>query len=82
MCAGNSSSDSSFGGNVQALVTGVVYYPNGNLHFNGTSHGGTTGCIEILANSIEMRGNASMAPNCGGYSALSFGDSTSLGLVR
>ena len=79
--AGNSSSATGLGGSTQANVTGVVYYPNGALAFNGTSSGGAGGCLEIIANSIEMRGNSSLAANCG-YSALSFGDATSLGLVK
>ena len=79
--AGNSSSGSGFGGTTQANVTGVVYYPNGAVAFNGTSSGGSAGCLEIIANSIQMQGNSSMASNCG-YSALSFGDATSLGLVQ
>ena len=70
--AGNSSNRSSFNGNTGTKLTGVVYYPNGALDFGGTSQGGTTGCLEVIARSIQLQGNSGMASNCSAYGALSF----------
>jgi Flp pilus assembly protein TadG len=80
--AGNSTSSSSFGGNTGSTITGVVYYPKGALSFYGTSGAGTSGCLEVIANSVSLVGNSTMAPNCGGFGALTFGDASALGLVR
>ena len=80
--AGNSTAASGFGGSTAALVTGVVYYPQGSLSFNGTPQGGSSGCLEVIAYEITMLGNSSMSDQCGGYGALSFGDASALGLVK
>jgi Flp pilus assembly protein TadG len=69
---GNSTSASSFGGNSSPSMTGVVYDPNADLTFGGTAQGGTSGCLEVIAKSVTLHGNASMASNCSAYGALSF----------
>jgi len=80
--AGNSTATSGFGGNVGSTLSGVVYYPNGSMGFYGTSQAGSNGCLELIAASIILQGNSSMASNCGGYGALTFGDVSPLGLVK
>jgi Flp pilus assembly protein TadG len=80
--AGNSTASSSFGGNTGSTISGVVYYPNGPLSFYGTPQAGSTGCLEVIASSISLGGNSSLASNCGGYGALTFGDAGPLGLVK
>ena len=70
--AGNSASSSSFHGNTSPALTGVVYYPNGALEFGGTAQGGSTGCLEVIAASVEMKGNSELAANCARYDAVPF----------
>lgn len=75
--AGNSSNGSSFNGNTGTKLTGVVYYPNGALNFGGTSQGGTAGCLEVIAKSVQLQGNSSMAAKCADYGVLGFPSETS-----
>ena len=80
--AGNSSSASSFGGNTGSTIAGVIYYPKGNMSFQGTPQFGSSGCLEVIAYAVTLQGNSTMASNCGAYGASTFGDAGSLGLVR
>ena len=69
---GNSASTSVFRGNTSPALTGVVYYPNGALDFGGTAQVGSPGCLEVIAASVELKGNSSMEANCARYGALPF----------
>lgn len=76
--AGNSTAANSFLGNTSPSLTGVVYFPNSDLDFGGTAQGGTTGCLEVIAKSVTLKGNASMASNCSAYGTLPFSSDTSI----
>jgi Flp pilus assembly protein TadG len=75
--AGNSTSANSFLGNTSPSLTGVVYFPNSDLNFGGTAQGGTTGCLEVIAKSVTLKGNASTASNCSAYGTLVFSSDAS-----
>lgn len=66
-------------GNSPPLLTGIVYFPNADLTFSGTSQTGTQGCLEIVANSVTFAGTTSLAvgSNCSAYGALAFSSTTS-----
>ncbi len=68
--AGNSTDSSQFYGNTAPSLTGVVYYPKGALDFGGTAGGGSTGCLEVIAKSITLKGNPSLAAVCKDYGTL------------
>lgn len=74
---GSSTSASSFLGNTSPSLTGVVYLPNSDINFGGTAQGGTTGCLEVIAKSVALHGNASMASNCLSYGTVAFSSDTS-----
>lgn len=83
--AGNSTATSVFRGNTSPSLTGVVYYPNGKLDFGGTAQGGSRGCLEIIAASVEMGGSSTMSSRCSDYGALRFssgGGPATVALVR
>lgn len=81
--ASSSSDASGFGGNSDVQLTGVVYYPNGALNFRGTPAGGSRGCLNVVAASITLQGNSSMASACADYGTLTFaGQAAVASLVR
>jgi hypothetical protein len=83
--ASTSNVSGTFGGNSSAATTGVIYYPNGNLTFHGTTgSSGANGCLEVIASVVTLTGNSNMASNCAGMGAASFGSlsSTPVTLVR
>lgn len=65
--ASNSSTGMSFGGNASTLMTGLIYDPNADVMFGGTAQGGGSGCLELIARSVTLQGNSSMASNCSAY---------------
>jgi hypothetical protein len=70
--AGSSTSSSSLSGNTNPSLTGVFYYPNGVLTFGGTAQGGSNGCLQVIALSITLQGNPSLASKCAAYGTLPF----------
>lgn len=80
--AGNSTAKSGFGGNAAPALTGLIYYPNGTLEFHGASGVSSSGCLQVIANSIDLKGNSGMASNCDDYGTLVYGDGDPLGLVK
>ena len=59
-------------GNTASPITGIVYYPNGNLIFRGTSNTGSAGCTELIAASVTLVGTSDLAANCHHVGGLSF----------
>ncbi len=70
--AGNSMIASSFRGNTSPSLTGVVYYPNGALDFGGTAQGVSSGCLQVIASSVALKGTSGLAANCSSYGTLRF----------
>ena len=76
--AGNSLAASSFNGNTSPSMTGVVYYPNGALDFGGTAKGGSSGCLQVIASSVALKGTSGLASNCSSYGTLGFNSDNSV----
>lgn len=55
------------GGSSGIPITGVVYAPNGTVDFAGNANDGSTGCAMVVAETVTVVGNASVANNCGSY---------------
>ena len=70
--AGNSTAASSFHGNTEQLLTGVVYYPRGELTFAGNPQAGSEKCLEVLAAAVVLKGNSSLAAKCDRYGTEKF----------
>jgi Flp pilus assembly protein TadG len=70
--ASNNAGTTTMVGNTASPITGIVYYPNGNLNFRGTSNTGTEGCTELIAASVTLVGTSDLAANCQHLGALSF----------
>jgi Flp pilus assembly protein TadG len=84
--AGDSTSASSFSGSVTLPVTGVIYYPNGNLSFGGSADSTGANCSEVIAGTITLTGASSVsASGCTTYGTVPFGSlpaSSSIVLVQ
>jgi hypothetical protein len=77
--AGSSGSGITLSGSVAFNVGGVVYFPNGPFNASGSSCdsgasycSGAVTCLEIIASSIELSGNANFNSNCSSLGATSF----------
>ena len=55
------------GGSSGIPITGVVYAPNGTVDFAGNANDGASGCAMVVANTVTVVGNTSVAENCGSY---------------
>ena len=59
-----------------------IYYPNGVLSFSGNAADGSTGCAEVVAQSVNLSGNANLAANCGSYGLPTYGSVPTATLVQ
>jgi Flp pilus assembly protein TadG len=84
--AGNSTAGSSFSGAAAVPLTGVIYYPNGNISFSGSASATTAGCSEIIGGSLTFSGASTLsASGCTAFGTVPFGSlpsSTSVALVE
>ncbi|MBY0272816.1 MAG: Tad domain-containing protein [Alphaproteobacteria bacterium] len=62
----NSSSilNESFGGGGTMNLQGAIYFPKGNLSFNGNAGGTGNPCTQIVVNSLTMKGTSSFQNGC------------------
>lgn len=54
----------SFGGGGTMNVQGSIYFPKGNLTFNGNAGGTGNPCTQIVVNSLTMKGTSSFQNGC------------------
>ena len=59
----NPSGDHIMNGNSNSLIEGLIYLPSGNLRINGTANVSSQ-CLQISANTIDIRGNATLETLC------------------
>jgi Flp pilus assembly protein TadG len=71
--AGTSQGTVKITGNSTTTITGLVYFPQGDLSFSGTSDAGTTGCLQVIASTIKVVGTTDLASNCDQYGLLDYG---------
>ncbi len=72
--AGTSTSTTQFGNSASPKLTGVIYYPNGNLTISGAvSYGSTVSCLEFIGKTLTLTGSASFSSTCSSLGAASFG---------
>jgi len=68
-------------GATNTAVTGVVYFPNGQLMLNGAGNlTGNGACLQVIAQSIVISGRGSLTTNCSSLGAV--GGSGSVTLVQ
>ncbi len=72
-----STGSSSYSGSSAFPLTGVIYYPNGNLTFSGSSSSdGPNACSEVVAGTITLSGSSDLSTTgCTPYGTLPFGSS-------
>jgi hypothetical protein len=63
----------SFGGNATVPFSGLIYLPNGNLSFAGTPVDGSSGCAQVIAETITLSGDVKLASSCTSYGLPAFG---------
>ena len=93
--AGNSATTTTISGNAAFNVTGVTYFPNAIFDASGSScnsstpcfGSNSTTCLEIIASSIKLTGNANFNSSCASLGAATFtsvagSSTTAAGLVR
>jgi hypothetical protein len=80
--ASTNTQGSSFSGNDAMTFSGLIYYPNGILSISGNAANGSNGCAEIVAQTVNLSGNANLASNCGGFGLPTYGSTTAASLVQ
>lgn len=71
--AGTTQQSMSLAGSSNTRITGVVYFPRATLKFSGSSGGiSGTGCLQILASTINLVGTTELATNCSEYGTLKY----------
>jgi hypothetical protein len=73
--ASRNAGQSQFSGNVAFPLSGLIYYPNGNLSFSGSVdvNNNTTACGEVIAGTITITGAAILSTTgCALYGTLPF----------
>lgn len=71
----NPSQDHIFNGNSNSIIEGLIYLPDGNVRINGTADV-TAQCLQISAQTIDIRGNAYLETLCPLDQTTSVGSST------
>jgi hypothetical protein len=80
--ASTSSNGSSFNGSQAMNFSGLVYYPNGTLSFSGSAAEGSSGCAEVVAQSVTLSGSVNLAANCSTYGLRPYGSMPTATLVQ
>ena len=91
----NSATAATISGNAAFNITGVAYFPNATFDASGSScnssapcfGSNSTTCLEIIAQSVKLTGNANFNSGCASLGAATFtsipgSSATSAGLVR
>lgn len=53
--------------------TGLLYMPNAALAFSGTPSSASNGCAKVIAQTVSLVGNSTVASNCSDYNLATFG---------
>jgi hypothetical protein len=55
-----------FNGTAASKLTGALYFPTQDVSYLG-NFSGTSGCMQIVAKTVQWTGNTSMSVNCSSY---------------
>lgn len=69
----NQSTWSSFQGAGNIPFTGLIYFPNGTMGFEGSATNSSAGCSEVIAADISVSGASDLGANCAAYGTVGFG---------
>ncbi|TIW06446.1 MAG: pilus assembly protein, partial [Mesorhizobium sp.] len=64
MSARANASSHLFNGNGATDLNGVLYFPYGDLTYNGNNNGTSSSCMRIVADTIKMSGNSNIKSDC------------------
>jgi hypothetical protein len=70
--AGSGASSFDIGGGSNVKLTGVVYFPKAALTVSGGVAAGSSGCLELIANTVTLTGGSTFGSACSTYGATSF----------
>ena len=65
-----------FIGGPNTTMTGVIYFPSGNVTYQGNASSATTGCLQILADTLNWSGTPTILVNGCSNVANTFGPTT------
>jgi hypothetical protein len=65
-----------FSGGTSQSITGVIYFPKETISFAGGTQTGS-GCLQLIADEIDFKGNANLEINCSGKGTATIGASSS-----
>jgi Flp pilus assembly protein TadG len=69
----NQSTWSSFQGAGNIPFTGLIYFPNGTMGFEGSATNSSAGCSEVIAADISVSGASDLGANCAAYGTVGYG---------
>ena len=69
----NQNTWSSFQGAGNIPFTGLIYFPNGTMGFEGSATNSASGCSEVIAADISVSGASDLGANCAAYGTIGFG---------
>jgi Flp pilus assembly protein TadG len=72
-------------GNSGIPFSGLIYAPNSAISLSGNATSGSSGCSEVIADTLTISGNMDLAANCSNYDLLKYGslpNTTTIGLVE
>jgi len=69
----NQSTWSSFQGAGNIPFTGLIYFPNGTMGFEGSATNSSAGCSEVIASDISVSGASDLGANCTAYGLVGYG---------
>lgn len=64
---------STVAGNAPIPYTGLLYMPNSSLSFSGTPSSASGGCDKVIAQSVSLVGDATLASSCSSYALSTLG---------
>lgn len=74
--SGNQAGTATISGASGTNIFGAVDLPDYSITYSGNATGGGTGCLDIVANSFQIAGTASLTNDCTGVGTTSIGNST------
>lgn len=77
----SNTSDVTFNGTANSLLTGVLYFPSQKLTYNG-NFSGTGGCTRVIAKTVDWSGNANIAQDCSALGMANIPSSLTVKLVE
>ncbi|MDR3522895.1 MAG: polymer-forming cytoskeletal protein [Acetobacteraceae bacterium] len=70
--AGSGATSFDIGGGSNVSLTGVMYFPRAAMTISGGVKAGSSGCLELIANTVTLTGGSTFGSTCTSYGAATF----------